>query len=381
MAVIVFEDDDGKFSVISSALEARHVPGSSIKRVRSAAEFATLNGDSIDLCIIDLMMPSILGGTPREAGLEILQMLNYSGQRRVPVLAITAFKEEMERLRPSYAEQGCIIYDFNSTDQWKKALDIFLAQAKEKGRYKFIVFCALKSERDAYLKIPSLKIESTTRYGVDHWDVDLSGVLGTIILLPRMGLVSASVLAAKVLEIYSPKIVCMSGICAGIGKDTILGQLLIADLCWEYQSGKWLDDMFLAEPYQTKIPNSTRLFIRKALEDGKLLNRLEEDFAGSTRPTNRVSPTLAIFATGSAVIASEERLKHVKDQHRRVSGLDMEIYGLYEAIEMSGVDCDYFAAKVVVDRANNSKSDDLHDYGSYVSACFCRETIEGLLGR
>ena len=48
--------------------------------------------------------------------------------------------------------------------------------------------------------------------------------------------------------------------------------------------------------------------VAKALEDPDLTAVLEEKYAGTIRPSQRHQPQLVVFATGSAVIASDERL-------------------------------------------------------------------------
>ncbi|UCI21964.1 response regulator [Mesorhizobium sp. B2-1-8] len=379
MRIVVFEDMDDKFEAIRAELSKKGVKDAAIHRVKTVAQFASIGGSSPDLCILDIRMPGVEGGESRSSGREILKMLDYSGHIRVPVLAITAFPEEADNCRDDFAARGCIIYDFDRQEMWSQALDIFLAQARDRGRYDFIIFTALEKERRGFLSDGRVKIESLTRYGIDLWDFELDGRSGTIVLMPRMGLVVAATLVSRVLDQYAPRVVAMSGICAGNGDHSKLGQLLVADMCWEYQSGKWLDDLFEAEPYQANITPATKLAISKIMEDPLLLTHLEAEYTGKFRPAERSSPKIAPFATGSAVIASEKRLGSIRLQHRKFAGLDMEIFGFYVASELSGHQLQTFAAKVVVDDATNTKGDSLHEYGSFVSAKFVLDMVSNLL--
>lgn len=380
MRVVVFEDNHTKYSAIKDALISKGVNERGIFRLETVAEFVAISNKNFDLCIIDIRMPGITGGESRSAGPEILQMLDYSGQQKIPVLAITAFGEEADRHRSTFAARGCIIYDFDKPELWQQALDIFLAQAKDRGRYDFIIFTALSKERLGFASDEQIKFESVARYGLDLWDCEVAGRAGTIVLLPRMGLVNATAVVSRVLERYAPEVMAMSGICGGIRGNCELGQLLIADVCWEYQSGKWLDEAFEAEPYQTKLDEGTRAVLSKLLDDGDLLANLEHGFRGKSRPAEVSKPKLAAFTSGSAVIASEKRLKGVEMQHRKVAGIDMEVYGFHRAIELSGQQVKSFSAKVVVDRADMAKDDRLHEYGSYLSARFVLKALPYLLG-
>lgn len=376
MKVVVFEDDDNKWMAIKDCLLSKGLREANIKRIENVARFVEIASAPIDLCIIDIRMPGVTGGEARSAGVELLQMLDYSKMQPIPVLAITAYPEEANAVRSYFDSRGCIIYNYDDRKTWSQALDIFIAQANEKGRYDFLLFAALKEERDAFLTLPDIRIKSIKRGGLDIWEFDLAGRSGAIILLPRMGLINAAVVTARALEMYSPSVVAMSGICAGIEGNAELGQLLVTDFVWEYQSGKWLNEVFKAEPYQVNIPSNTRLALAKILDDSGLLSRLEKHFNGETRPSKVSKPKLAAFTSGSAVIASRKRLDAVNTQHRKVAGLDMELFGFHRATEMSGQPIDAFSAKVVVDKANESKGDELHAYGCIVSAAF---TIEALL--
>ncbi|TCQ16934.1 response regulator [Rhizobium sp. PP-CC-3G-465] len=378
MRVVVFEDTDEKYRVIHNALISRGVKGSSVLRVSNVSQFAALGERDFDLCIIDIRMPGVEGGDRRSSGAEILQMLDYSGRQRIPLLAITAFPEDAREFRDLFAARGCIIYDFDNITVWSQALDIFLAQARDRGRYDFIILTALKEERAGFIGDSTFKIESVERHGLDIWDCELEGHQGAIIVLPRMGLVNAAAMTARVLELYAPQVVALSGICAGIG-EAALGQLLVTEICWEYQSGKWIGESLENEPYQVVVDENTRVILAKLVDETDILRKLESEYDGSIRPSRKSNPKMAIFSSGSAVIASAKRLAAVKEQHRKVKGIDMEIFGFHRAVELSGQRTRAFSAKVVVDKADEAKSDDLHEYGNYISAQFCLKAIRKLL--
>lgn len=370
MRTVIFEDDDEKFSVIRKVLFSKGLRENNIVRVESIAEYSRFSNKEFDLCIVDLRMPSLRGGMAGSAGNEILQMLDYSGKKKIPVIAITAYEEEAEQYRDSFAARGCLIFNYDQIELWSQALDIFIAQVQDRNRYDFIIFTALAEERQPFSDVPEIEVRSVIRQGLDLWDCDLGEWTGTIVLLPRMGLVNASATVARVLANYTPKVTAMSGICGGIEDRGALGQLLVTDVCWEYQSGKWTDEVQKAEPYQVSVPVSTRNILLKILEDRKLLAELEAGYPGSDRPSKIVEPGLGIFTSGSAVIASQKRLRAVEQQHRKVAGIDMEIFGFHRAVELSGQNLHAFSAKTVVDKANEAKGDELHEYGCYVSARF-----------
>ncbi|WAX94913.1 response regulator receiver protein [Aminobacter sp. NyZ550] len=379
MKIAVFEDNTAKFDQIVAVLRSKGVKDTGVVRIEYLSQFPKIDALHIDLCIIDIKMPLVSNGPSASTGIEVIEMLANSGHSKTLAMAITAFSDDAECVRDRYWSRGCLIFDFYKPEQWSDALDVYLNQARDKGRYDFLIVTAIQPERDAFLACGLSNLESVDRHGIDHWDVTIGGASGTIVLLPKMGLVNASVVTSRLLEQYSPKAIAMSGICAGIGDSTKLGQLLIPDTCFEYQSGKWLNEAFQAEPYQVNMKPSTRTLIAKLIEDSALTNKLELGFNGKKRPSDITSPKLATFTSGSAVIASTKRINSVKRQHRKVSGLDMEVYGFMRSVELSGQDIHTFSAKAVVDRADVSKGDELHEYGCHIAARFTVEVISKLL--
>ena len=93
-----------------------------------------------------------------------------------------------------------------------------------------------------------------------------------------------------------------------------------------------------------------------------------------------IQPLIGPMASGSAVIAEQQRIEHIQVQHRKVVALDMETFGLfYSAHESRGRLEHFFCVKAVVDLADENKGDDFHEYGSRASAIAVTEIIERLL--
>jgi adenosylhomocysteine nucleosidase len=162
----------------------------------------------------------------------------------------------------------------------------------------------------------------------------------------------------------------MVGICAGISGNTTLGQLIVASPAWEYQAGKWSKDGFEIAPTQIPLRPLTRLAIEQAFSEPTIMDSLEQGMdSGCLRPTQRSRPSLAPAASGSAVIAQRSKLSHIEKQHRKVSAIDMESFGLYYAAhESSQFIPHFFSVKCVVDLGDAAKDDNLHAYGCHIAA-------------
>ncbi len=68
-------------------------------------------------------------------------------------------------------------------------------------------------------------------------------------------------------------------------------------------------------------------------------------------------------------------MQDIGAQHRKMAGLDMEMYGVYKAAELSSGNPLFFGAKTVVDLADSAKGDTYHEYGSILSARFVLDAI------
>jgi nucleoside phosphorylase/CheY-like chemotaxis protein len=375
MKILIIEDDEDKRAATAGFVEGLGVPSDRILVAKDMAEFMGKFDDQVSICVIDLRLPAYEGAGPEQNGIGILQALDSAGATHVKLLAISAYPEEFADIRPQFESRGCLLIDYDRKDVWQNILKQMILQVQSAEVLDFLIFCALRSERAPYTGMPELAGVARIKDTLTRYDVAIAGKSGTIIVLPRMGLVDAAVMAGRCIEKFKPRVVAMSGICAGFPDRAELGQLLVSELAYEYQSGKWTDDGFSGEPYQVPISEDLRVLTHKLLDDPQLLARLEKGWS-SDRPAKMTEPKLALFTSGSAVIASGELIDQVAAYHRRVSGLDMEVYAVMRAAQIAVCKPDVLCAKTVVDLAGGDKNDRLHPYGCEISARFTVEALQ-----
>lgn len=380
MKVLIVEDDDDKRSEISEYVISLGVAEDRVETAVDMAEFASKFDRETSVCVIDLRIPAYNGAGPDLNGLGVLQTIERAGSPNVKLLAISSYPEEFTEVRAQFEGRGCMLVDHNERAVWQNVLKQMVIEAQATETMDFLIFCALRSERAPYTGMVELGGKPSFKDNLSRFDLTVAGRRGTVIELPRMGLVDAAVTAGQCIEKFRPKIVAMSGICAGFTERAELGQLLVSELGYEYQSGKWTADGFSQEPYQVPIPEEVRVRIREIIEDEGLLSRLENGWK-SDRPSKMTSPKLAAFTSGSAVIASETLMTQVSSYHRRVAGLDMEAYAIMRAAQISHCQPSFFCAKVVVDLADGDKNDRIQPYGCDVSAKFTIEVLQSFFSQ
>lgn len=372
MKIMLIEDDANKCRSINSHLKKSGISQTDIIIAKNMTDFASnLNAD-IGLFIIDFKLPSIDNGVASQNGKAILESIVKAGKHDALLLAISSYPSDFPDLRGLYESHGCILADFSDQKGWKSTLDHLLIQIKKNIKFEFIVFCALPEERNPYIAL--IEGKSVTRSGIDCYDFEVSGKKGTLILLPQMGLVNAAVTVSLCIERFKPSVIGMSGICGGFESRASLGQLFVSSMAYEYQSGKWAKDGFLQEPYQVSTDHITLTELKALLNTNGLINELEHGFTGE-RPRVPQKPEAGIFTSGSAVIADNIYIKQIENIHRKVNALDMEVFALQRAAELSPYKPPCICAKTVVDLCNNKKNDNIHSYGSYISAKFLIKAI------
>lgn len=376
MKIMLIEDDNTKARTINGYLNKQGVPDNRIIRVKTMSEFTAEFSDDIGLFIIDLNLPSIEKGVATQNGKTILESIIKAGRGDALLLAISSYPQDFPELRSHFEAHGCILADFQNKRGWQSTLDHLLIQLNKNTRFDFLVFCALPEERNPYIVL--LEGKQSSRSDIDCFDTEINGHKGSIILLPRMGLVDAAIIAGQCIDRFKPRIVGMSGICGGFPDRAQYGQLIFSSMAYEYQSGKWASDGFSQEPYQVPTEHIALTQLKRIASQPGLIDELESGFRGK-RPSESFDPAPGIFTSGSAVIADQKFLEQIKIIHRKVAALDMEVFAIQRAAEISPHKPICICAKTVVDLCDKNKGDDIHLYGSYVSAKFLIKSIKELL--
>lgn len=373
MKVMLIEDNQSKRKAILSHLKMRGIPENHIVCAKNMTDFAANLSQNIGLFIIDFNLPNIDDGTATQNGKAIIEAIVKAGKQNALMIAISAYPKDFPELRDIYESHGCILADFGNKKNWQSTLDHFLVQLKKNVEFDFIIFCALQEERNPYVALFQSG-KGVTRGGIDCFDIEIKDRKGSVVLLPQMGLVNAAVTAASCIDRYRPAVVGMSGICGGFEKRANLGQLFVSSMAYEYQSGKWAADGFRQEPYQVATDHVTLTNLKAMTNDPALISELEQGFTGN-RPTATHRPEIGVFTSGSAVIADQQFITQIEGIHRKVNALDMEVFAVQRAAELSPHKPPCICAKTVVDLCNQDKNDDIHAYGSYISAKFLMKAI------
>lgn len=401
MKILVVEDDTEKLRNIVAVLV--EIDGVSLDDVEQFSDAVRAKGhlreNAVDLIVLDLHLPDRLDLPPRlDGGLQFIRSITSRPQFHVPphVVAVSGNQEAVSELAANAGEiWGVIRYDPTDMawrDQLKARVRYALAaQRAEAVRRREARMCdvaiitALAEELSGVLRLPlgwSERIIDGD--GTVYHEGMLETSSGRLAIVAasanRMGMAASAALTSKIIEAYRPRIVCMAGLAGGIRGRVALGDVIVADPSWDWGSGKFEvvggAPRFANAPEQLRISPDIRNKLAAAATDEALMSRVRSTFSG-TKPDNVLRCHLEAVASGAAVLGDDAVVEQVKSQHRKLHGVEMEIYGLMMAVELCTQPRPLaFSAKGISDFADIHKGDDMRAYAIHVSVNFIFEFLK-----
>lgn len=378
MEILLIEDSKKKADKISKVVEKyKDIAQFNIQPCSNlACAKKYLYSKLFDLIIFDFYLPiSEQGDHPEDCSLELIKDFSESKNYETTSLAITEYDlQSMEHI-DKFNYHGVTVVQYSEhSEKWEHSLERMVKRVVSKPKLDFLIFCALTKERMAYKSTTADVGDLIKLKGLNCQEMTIGSLKGLCIVPPRMGPVNTAISAAKAIDYFQPKLVAMSGICAGFPGQVGLLDVIIADTVWDYSVGKVTDEGFKSEPYQQQIDSNLKVDLQQMIEDGTVLTRLKtqiQPLAAHASFQLQIGPVVS----GSAVIASHEKMVEISEQHRKLIGLEMEISALYEAAAQSPSKPLFLAAKSVVDVGDASKDDSIHELACFISAQFIVEAI------
>lgn len=382
MNILIVDDSNPKYDLMAKLLVECGVPRENIHHADCAkAAREAVNARPHELLLIDLILPANKGEARKDVGFELLQECVEDGcaARIIGTTAnAEALAEYADRIQ-EMTEQLLLVDEVNLA--WRDSLRNVVQQikAREERPVNYgLDFCILTAVRNteytALLDLPfdfgaEKVLPNGSLYREATFDAGGRRRRGLVAHAKQMGMVAACHLTQSIINEFRPKIVLMTGICGGLPGETKLGDLVIADKSWDWQSGKYAaDGKFKAAP-DPKDASPKLVAEAKALEAGvnEVLKVLIDKSLRSpgTKPVFVDGPML----TGSSVVASKEIHELFVAQHRKPVAVDMETYGVYYACHMAGAPAPEFVCmKAVSDQTDANKGDEYQPYCSHLSA-------------
>lgn len=391
MRILIVDDSSPKIGkVINHVVGKCEINREDIHVAQSAQTArAILRKETFDLMILDLALPLRPENDPSlSTSMELLKELVERDIYRKPkqIVGLTAYEDLKEVADPHFKERlwTIILYD-ETSDDWLVSIeqciryicDAFNQAQLPSYQCDLCIITALQSpEMDAIHKLPwnwepVSPLDDVTFIRKGGFSSGGSNFSTISAVAPRMGMVAAALLTAKIIEKCKPRFIVMTGICAGVTGKVNMGDVVLFDPSWDFQSGKRTIDkgsaQFAIAPHQIPVA----AFVVSRMERLKLDHGLWANIrsAWPSPPTSALKLVIGPGASGSAVLADGEVIHDIKVQHRNLLAVEMEAYGLYAASFGAGSPRPTaFAIKSVCDFADAKKGEEMRTYAAYTSA-------------
>jgi nucleoside phosphorylase/CheY-like chemotaxis protein len=397
--VLIVDDHPGRYRLLTDRLTACGLGRDDIKFLSSTNEaHEELSKRQYDLLVLDILIPAWPDLDPdRVNSADLLFSIQSDGGILKPryVVGITADLNGSDAVLDEFKKNTWTVIEYSHVDDsWVEQIVNCVSYLKGSGNerrqvgyvFDLAVICALKEpELEQVIRLPwnweaSKPLDDVTFFREGVLNVGSRKYRVAAVHAPRMGMVSAAVLASKVIESLRPRVLAMTGICAAHKSKAQIGDVIVADPAWDFQSGKLkiADTRTVMEFSPHQIPMSA--YLRGRFEDLASDPQLSIDIGsefGSDAPRGfklRIGPV----ASGAAVLADGQVIEQIRQfQNRDLLGLEMEIYGLYAAAEQaSSPQPRCLALKGVCDFANSDKHDGAQKFAAFASAQVLKRYIE-----
>jgi nucleoside phosphorylase len=189
----------------------------------------------------------------------------------------------------------------------------------------------------------------------------------------RMGLVQAALTTNRLVSCWKPRLVAMTGVCAGNQAHVRKGDLVAASEVFDYGSGKIADGKLIPDYHSVSTDDSLLCLLTMMAADRQLCEETKNSWpVVPGRPDTELTVHVGAFASGAAVVADERIVKDIATKKRSVRALDMEAYGVASASIANRPPLPFLVIKGVQDFADGFKSDEYRSYCAHVSAVFLR---------
>lgn len=394
MRILIADDHPARYEPLLVKLRDIGVdPDKEICFVVCSDEAASeLESKYYDLLILDIILPlyKYNQATTHRHSLDLLHRIHVDEEINKPgkVIGITADKTAAIAASDQFDENTWAIIDYSEhSDTWMHRIINCIEYLKENKSHEprtietlsvdIAIICALETpELEAILHLPwnwqaSRPVDDSVFVNDGWFYVGQNKVTVAAAFSTRMGMVSTAIKSLLIINSLRPKIMVMTGICAGVKDKVGIGDVLFADPAWDFQSGKRVIDAgtrkFSFAPHQLPADHRIRSHFEQLRSDKAFFTELPKIFSQACEFTTtlRIGPV----ASGSAVLADGLTIHEIKDQQRDLLGVEMEIYGLYAAaFSASGSQPKTFALKGVCDYADPDKKDEAQAYAAFASA-------------
>lgn len=395
MKLLIIDDNDTKIDqLISVIITIDSISMNDITVCKNIIDAKrSLKTNKYDALLLDMQLPLRDDQPPKpKAGIDFLKEFKNNNKFNHPreIIGITAYEDEFKEAEDVFSDNLLSVIQYDAvSDNWKDRLIerleyLVLSQEDETGYdYDIAIICALKSPELEAVKYSSLNWEEfsiTNDKSTKYYTSNYNGLKIVIASAAQMGMPAATALSMKIISNFKPKYLFMAGICAGVKDKVKIGDILVADLSWDYGSGKIKHEgdkqIFQSEPYTLRLAPELKANVEELKSNYAFLSEIKHNWSGA-KPEADLVVHIGPMVSGAAVIADISMIEQIVNQHRKLIGIEMEAYGVMFAAEHCPMPKPTaMVVKSVCDFGDVEKHDMHQAYAAYTSASFIYKFID-----
>jgi nucleoside phosphorylase len=196
----------------------------------------------------------------------------------------------------------------------------------------------------------------------------------------KMGQVDAAILSATILSRYRPKLLVMTGVCAGrLTKGVEIGHIIVPSEIYDYQTGKYDNGVLKPYAYRVKIEEDLISMAREWRVD--LLRQMEDSAGQEKARIKDMKVHFDVMACGSLVLKTDGSLDNIAEQmDEKTVAVEMESYGIARSCDIKPHKNHTRAMiiKASMDGATGAKNDRDKEWAAYMSCSFAYHFVKRL---
>ena len=383
---LIIEDAGPKAADIRKAVSAAGVPDQLVTTVPDVVLAKDQLKRGVTCLVLDLQIPNRHGDRTSEAGgVTLLRWISRHLKSKPPhIIAVTAYDVAGETSNLLNTLGIPVVPYAPSSADWSDFLTGYVRRihaqtATSQPSIDAVVLTAVDVEMYQVRRVFGADGAAERHAGTQWFRSNVFGKQIVVAQASQMGMPATATLVAKAISTWRPKVICCSGICAGYSDKVALGDIVVPDPCWDYGSGKLENSVLKPDPRPIPLQEVVRTTAKGIHRDQ--IRSWTDEFGDSSRERTNPQLSLGPACSGAAVVADKDLVTDIRNQSRKIVGIDMENYALYYGASNSGRERAplFFSAKAVVDYADKDKDDNFQQFGAYIAARYTKWLIGELL--
>lgn len=246
-----------------------------------------------------------------------------------------------------------------------------------RGRYNSdhpidaVLILAVPDEKKAAYRLLDLNVSNDIffkQYGFLYQKIEIDGKQVVIIPQAQMGMTDAARISTSAILAFSPKVIAMTGICAGKRNSVNIGDVIVAENTLDYSIAKINISDYQSRARHQSLSSNALNFVKNVLINNQelIFASINNEYQGGDIPKTKSRIHCGTMATGTWIVNTPEIFKTISE---KIAGnciaIDMEAYAISSVASTFNIP--WLVIKSVQDYGDGEKNTDEEKSRSYAA--------------